>query len=203
MKRINWKYFFVTAFITLLPVLLGVALWDRLPDSIAIHFNIHNQPDNFASKPFAVFGLPLLMVVLHLVYCLGADTAMAKQGAPKKFGHVMKWIIPIMSVVLQVAILGYSLGWNFEIHRVASLVAGGLLIVVGNYLPKFDKVKNFNVTPEKARKINRFIGFTTVILGLLFIIGAFFPPTITVVCLLLMIPYTILCLVYPLYVARK
>ena len=143
------------------------------------------------------------MLVFQFIYWLIADIALKKQGAPKKFGTVMKWIIPIMSVVLQIVTLGYSLGWNFEIHRFATLIAGGLFIATGNYLPKFDKVKNFNVSPEKARKINRFIGFATVILGLVFIIGAFFPPTVTVVCLFLLIPYTVITLVYAIRMARK
>ncbi len=203
MKFMKWKFFFITSFVTLLPILLGVALWDSLPDSIAIHFNIHNQPDNFASKPFAVFGLPLLMVVLQFFCCFINDINAHHHGDRIKFERVTKWIIPVMSMILQPVTLGYSLGWDFEVHRVAALLVGGILIVVGNYLPKFDQVKNFDVTTEKAKKINRFIGFETVIMGLLFIIGAFFPPTVTVFCLILMIPYAIIAVLYSLRVARK
>lgn len=203
MKFMKWKFFFITSFVTLLPILLGVALWDSLPDSIAIHFNIHNQPDNFASKPFAVFGLPLLMVVLQFFCCFINDINAHHHGDRIKFERVTKWIIPVMSMILQPVTLGYSLGWDFEVHRVAALLVGGILIVIGNYLPKFDQVKNFDVNTEKAKRINRFIGFETVIMGLLFIIAAFFPPTVTVYCLILMIPYAIIAVLYSLRVARK
>jgi len=33
-----------------------------------------------------------------------------------------------------------------------------VLLVIRNYLPKFDYIKNYDVEVEKARKINRFIG---------------------------------------------
>ena len=63
MKFFKWKIFALTSGVCLLPILLGVALWSKLPDSIAIHFDMNNNPDNFASKGFVVFMLPLLMVM--------------------------------------------------------------------------------------------------------------------------------------------
>ena len=65
MKFVKWKTLIVTCVVCLLPILLGVALWNELPESIAIHFDINNNPDNFAPKGFVVFGLPFLMVALH------------------------------------------------------------------------------------------------------------------------------------------
>ena len=67
MKFMKWKIFMLTALVCLLPILLGVALWEKLPQNIAIHFNFNNQPDNFAPKGFAVFGLPALMVLLQII----------------------------------------------------------------------------------------------------------------------------------------
>ncbi|MBO5727943.1 MAG: DUF1648 domain-containing protein, partial [Oscillospiraceae bacterium] len=40
MKQIKWKSMVITCGICLLSILLGVALWERLPDTMAIHFNI-------------------------------------------------------------------------------------------------------------------------------------------------------------------
>ena len=45
---------------------------------------------------------------------------------------------------------------------------------------------------DKARKINRFIGFEMVIMGILFIISAFLKPVATLVCIILLIPYAII-----------
>ncbi len=203
MKFFKWKIFLITSVVCLLPILLGIALWDALPNTIAIHFDIYNNPDNFASKEFTVFGLPLLMVLLQAFCCFINDINAYKNGERIKFSRVTKWIIPAMSVVLQIVTLGYSLGWNIDIRKVAVLIVGLLLIVIGNYLPKFDYIKNYDLDTEKTRKINRFIGFETVIMGALFLISIFLPPISSVICLLLLIPYAILGAIYGIKVGRK
>lgn len=203
MKFIKWKSLIITSVICLLPILLGIALWDSLPDSMAIHFNINNQPDNFAPKGFVVFGLPILMMLLQIFCCFINDINAHKHGERIKFERITKWIIPVMTVVLQVITLGYGLGWDIDIRKAASLIAGVILITTGNYLPKFDYIKNYDIDTEKARKINRFIGFETVIMGLLFIISMFLPPISTIVCLFMMIPYAIISVIYGISVGKK
>lgn len=203
MKFIKWKILILTCFICLSPILLGVVLWDSLPDTMAIHFDIYNTPDNFASKGFVVFLLPVLMMLLQCFCCFVNDINAFRHGERKKFEMATKWIIPVMTIVLQIVTLGYGLGWNFDIRKVAILLVGAVLLVIGNYLPKFDYIKNYDVDAQKTRKINRFIGFETVIMGILGIITIFFPPVATVVWLILFIPYVILSIVYGIKVGRK
>lgn len=203
MKFFKWRIFTITSVVCLLPILLGILLWDRLPDVMAIHFNIYGEPDNFASKGFVVFGLPLLMVALQLVCCVISDINAHKYGDRKKFVTVMKWIIPCLTVVLQIVTLGYGLGWDLDIRKVVSLIIGVMFLVIGNYLPKFDRVKNYDLDTEKARKINRFIGYETVIMGLLFLISIFLPPVASIICLVLLIPYAIIAIIYSIKTARK
>ena len=203
MKFVKWKILVVTCVVCLLPILLGVALWNELPESIAIHFDINNNPDNFAPKAFAVFGMPMLMVVLQVICCIINDVNAYKHGERKKFTAVTKSIVPFMSVVLQTLTLGYALGWNIDIRKFVCVIVGVILVVIGNYLPKLDYVKNADVDTEKARKINRFLGFETVVMGLLMIVSIFFPPVASVVCLVLLIPYVIIGVVYGIVVGRK
>ena len=203
MKFMKWRILIITGIVCLLPVLLGISLWNKLPDTMAIHFDINNNPDNFASKEFVVFGLPFIMVLLQFFCCFVNDINAYKHGSRKKFENVTKWIIPSMTVILQIITLGVGLGRNVDVRKVAALIVGVIFLVIGNYLPKFDYIKNYNLEVEKARKINRFIGFETVVLGILFIISIFFPPIATVVCLMLMIPYVIISVVYGINIGRK
>lgn len=203
MKFMKWKTLIITCVVCLLPILLGLALWDKLPDTMAIHFDINNQPDNFASKSFVVFGLPVLMMLLQIFCCFINDINAYRHGERKKFELATKWIIPIMTVVLQILTLGYGLGWKLDIRKAAALIVGVIFLVVGNYLPKFNYIKNYDTDTDKARKINRFIGFLSVIMGMLFLISIFLPPTSTVVCLFLMIPYAAIGVVYGIKVGRK
>ena len=203
MKFFKWRIFIVTGVVCLLPILLGILLWENLPDMIAIHFNIYGEPDNFASKGFVVFGLPLLMVLLQAFCCFVNDLNSHKHGERKKFETVTKWIIPCMTVILQIITLGYGLGWNLDIRKAVSLIVGVIFVVTGNYLPKFDRVKNYDVDTDKARKINRFIGYESVVMGILFFISIFLPPIASVVCLVLLIPYAIIAVIYGIIEGKK
>ena len=203
MKFFKWKFFAITSIICLLPILLGILIWDRLPDTMAIHFNVYGVADNFASKGFVVFGLPILMVALQTICCLINDINSYKHGDRKKFVTVTKWIIPCLTVVLQIITLGYGLGWSVDIRKIVSLIVGVMFLVIGNYLPKFDRIKNYDIDTEKARKINRFIGYETVVMGVLFLISIFLPPVSVVVCLFMLIPYAIISVVYGIIHGRK
>ncbi len=202
MKFIKWKTLIISCTVCLLPILLGIALWNELPASIAIHFNMYNEPDNFAPKGFAVFGLPLLMMAMQIFCCLITDINAERHGESKKLERATKWIIPVMTVILQIITLGFALGWNIDIRKVAVLLVGILFLVTGNYLPKLNYIKNYNIDAEKARKINRFTGFTTVIMGILMLITIFMPPTTSIVCLILLIPYTIINIIYGIKIGR-
>ncbi len=202
MKFIKWKSLLATCAVCLLPILLGLALWDKLPSAMAIHFDINNNPDNFASKGFVVFILPLLMVLLQAFCCFVNDINAAKHSERKKFERATKWIIPVMTVILQAVTLGYALGWNLDIRRIAAFIVGGIFLVTGNYLPKLDYVKNYDVDTEKARRINRFIGFETVVMGILYLISIFLPPLATVVCLFLLVPYVIISVIVGIKIGR-
>ena len=203
MKLIKWKILLMTCAVCLVPIIFGVVLWNSLPETMAIHFDVNNNPDGFASKGFVVFGLPLLMVLLQVICCVINDVNAHKHGDRPKFETATKWIIPAMTVILQAVTLAYGMGCEADIRRVAAIIVGAVLIIIGNYLPKLDYVKNIDVDTEKARKINRFIGFETVVMGLLFVLSTFFPPVSTVICLILLIPYAIIGVVYGIVVAKR
>ena len=57
----------ISTMITLLPMILGGILWDKLPETMATHWGPSGEADGFSSKTFAVFGLPIIFAVLHFV----------------------------------------------------------------------------------------------------------------------------------------
>lgn len=203
MKFFKWKTFALTGIVCLIPILFGLSMWGNLPDTVAIHFDIYGKPDNFASKGFVVFGMPALMLLLQAICCVINDMNAKRFGERKKFEMATKWIVPVLSVVLQLITLGYALGWNLDIRKAVAVLVGGIFLVIGNYLPKFDRVKNMNADTEQAKKINRFIGYETVVMGLLFVISIFLPPQASVACIFLLVPYAIIAIAYGIIVTRK
>ncbi len=201
MKFMKWKILIITLAVCLAAILPGIALWHKLPDTMAIHFDINGQPDNFASKAFCVFGIPCLMALLQTICCIINDINAKKHGDRKKLETATKWIIPVMTVILQLATLSYSLGFDIDIRVVAAFIVGCVFIVTGNYLPK--SVKLDTEDADKVRKINRFIAYESITMGLLFIASIFLPPVFTVVCLFLLIPYIIVAVIYGICVGKK
>lgn len=188
MKRIKLKPLIISCIICLLPILLGVSLYDKLPDSMAVHFNFHNIPDNMAPKAFAVFAMPCLMALLQIFCCVVHDINAAKKGINKKFEIVIKSIVPFISVLVYAAIIAYSLGAALDMRKIAMFMVGFIFIAMGNYMPKFTS----NAARAKSKKFLRIIGYESVILGLLFIITIFLPAEFSVGALILLIPCTVI-----------
>lgn len=203
MKKVKWKILIITSAVCLLPVLLGVIFWNDLPDLMAVHFNFNNEPDNFAKKPFAVFGLPFIMVLMQIFCCIVNDINSSKYGENKKFDKIAKWIIPVMSIILETAIIFVGLGKNVDIRIVAAVIVGITFIALGHSMAELNYIKNYKVEPEKARKINKFVGRTMVVMGILMLITIFLPPIATVIWLILLAPYTLVCAVYGIKSAKE
>ena len=203
MKFIKWKILVITSVVCLLPIIMGIAVWDKLPDTMAIHFNVNNVADNFAPKPFVLLGLPAIMVLLQIFCCVVNDVNSHKRGQSVKFEMVSKWIIPVMTVVVQITTIGYSLGWNLDIRRIVTLLVGIIFIALGICIPKLDYVKNMKLSAQKAKKINKFIGISMVIMGVLSLVSILLPPIFAIVWLFLVIICSILCMVYAKIVGSK
>ena len=201
MKFMKWRILIITIAVCLAAILPGIALWNKLPDTMAIHFDINGQPDNFASKAFCVFGIPCLMALLQIICCIINDINAKKHGDRKKLETATKWIIPVMTVILQLATLSYGLGFDIDIRIVAAFIVGCIFIVIGNYLPKFGSLNTEDA--DKVRKINRFIAYESIAMGLLFLASIFLPPVFTLVCLFLLIPYVAVAVIYGICVGKK
>mgnify|MGYP003308702311 CR=1 FL=1 len=125
MKIIKWKTLIITGIVCLLPIFLGLLLWDKLPETMAIHFDINNKPDNFAPKGFVVFGIPVLMLLLQVICCVINDVNAYKYGDRVKFEMATKWIIPVWFGIVAlkeplsdgVPLSGVSVAVAVEINR--------------------------------------------------------------------------------------
>ncbi len=136
MLKQNKRTLILTSIVTILPILAGLYLWDRLPDVMAIHFGTTSEADGYSSKAFAVFGLPLILLGVEWLSAVVTSRDPRKQNiSPKMFTFVL-WISPIVSLVIMAALYSYNLGHRADFALIAGLLLGVLFIVIGNYLPK-------------------------------------------------------------------
>ena len=195
----------LTSAIILLQMLVGVLLWDRLPDPMATHFNFQGEPDGFTSKPFAVFGMPLLLLGLHFM-CLMLSCAsnIQMQNISSKVKSLMLLIIPAVSLLVTVLCYGYALGAPFAINRIVWVFVGVLFALVGNYLPKLRRSNTTGIRlpwtladEEIWSRTHRFAAPVWVVCGLLMIVcgligsGPMIPIATIVVVIGLPIAYSL------------
>lgn len=179
MKKINWNFLIFTCMICLMPICLGLYFYEELPETMAIHFNIENQADNFASKNFTLFGLPIIMVLLQVFCCIISDINENKKGNPPKIIKIVKWIIPIVTVIVYVLTVLVGVGKEVDIGKIISIFLALMFIVIGNYMPKMsyeDAKGNINPLPTNEnifKQMIRLLGYSFVIGGIA-IIGAIF-----------------------------
>ena len=136
MLKANKKTLIIASIVTILPILIGLLVWDRLPDVMATHFGMDNEANGWSSKAFAVFGLPLFLLAMEWIAAVVTSQDPRRQNISPKMFTLVLWIIPMVSVVCGAAIYTYNLGMKVDISFFAMLFTGLLFIVIGNYLPK-------------------------------------------------------------------
>ena len=126
----------VTSVLALAPMIVGLVLWDKLPESIPTHFGINNEPDGFSSKPFAVFGLPLFLLAVHLVCIFATKLDPKHNNISDKVFNLVLYIITAVSLLMCTMIYPVALGKEIKVGQITMLFMGLIFIIIGNYLPK-------------------------------------------------------------------
>ena len=207
----NKKYWLITSAITLVPILLGLILWNRLPDQLPTHFGVDGAADGWSGKGFAVFGLPLMMLGFHIVIFFATRLDKQNRGHNEKVMNLVGLIFPVMSIVNSVIIYAQAMELELNLSMLLFPMLGLLFIAVGNWLPKIKqnstlgiKIKWTLYNEENWNKTHRFAGFVWVIGGVLFCLMGFVPEK----SLLFLLPLQVLLLavvptVYSWNLARK
>ena len=178
----NKKYWLITSALTLLPILMGLLLWNRLPDRIPTHFGIDGAADGWSGKGFAVFGLPLMMLTFHIVIYLLTRLDKQNRGHNEKVLNLVGLIFPAMSIVMCLFVYSRAVDMELNIGSLMFPLLGLFFIAVGNWLPKIKqnttlgiKLKWTLYNEENWNKTHRFAGFIWVIGGIMFCLMGFVP----------------------------
>lgn len=136
MIKRNKGIILLTSLIILLPLLVGLLLWDVLPDSMATHWNASGEVDGWGSKVFVVFFLPLFLLGTHW-FCIIVTAADPKsKDIDKKPLMLVLWICPFMSLLICSLVYAISLGVPLSVEILMPLLLGAMFLIIGNYLPK-------------------------------------------------------------------
>lgn len=196
----------ITSIITLLPMLVGLILWNKLPDTIATHWGADNQANGWSSKEMVVFGMPALLTFFHLI-AVGVTMADPKRkNISKKMMNIVFWIVPVVSWVVLASVYATALGISVNIGLIGNILVGILFIVIGYFMPKSGQSYTVGIKlpwtlndEENWNRTNRVSGYLFMICGIVFIVNAFFlsiVPMIISVLMLLIIPMIYSYIIY-------
>ena len=181
MIKKNLKTLIVTSILIVLPVLAGIILWDRLPEQMATHWNAAGDIDGWTSKPFTVFGLPLILLAAQWLCVLGTLADPKKENHPTKILHLVLWIIPVLSLVLGTITYATALGKAVRVEVIMPILIGLILAIIGNYMPKCKQNYTIGIkipwtlnSEENWNRTHRFAGWLWTFSGIVVMLTGFF-----------------------------
>ena len=136
MKSKLSKLTVITTLIALLPVILGIVLYDSLPDTVATHWGINNEPNGWSPKWVACFGIPVFMAAINIVMGTVTENTDKMNNTSPVVLNISRWIIPVLSLVMVPMTLYSALGVQIDIGKLVCTLLGVLFAVIGNYMPK-------------------------------------------------------------------
>ncbi len=196
-KKLLWP-----AVIGLLPILMGLAVYSKLPEKMPIHWGLDGEPNGYATRLAGILILPLIMVVVNVIVQFSLETAPKTNLKLKK---LMLWLLPILSVIFQSLTLSEALGYHLDIALITMVTVGIIFILLGNYIPKTsqNRVAGFRFpmtlsNPDNWQKTNRLGGMMLVISGIIMILGGVISTWYPIVAVLTFIVILFLIILVPL-----
>lgn len=171
------KRIVLSSLVCVLPLLVSALLYGQLPDPMPVHWNSVGEANGFVAKSIGAWGLPLLMLAIHLVVAVKTENSSANRCLSPLTSSLCFWAVPLLSVVLVPVSLLKAAGYALNIAAAVLSVVGVLLIAAGNYLPKNRpnsiagyKLPWTRTDPDNWNKTHRFAGAVWVICGFVFLI---------------------------------
>src|SRR5512133_3118587 len=134
----------VVSIMIVLATLVGVALWDRLPDPMASHWDANDQVNGYVSKFWGVFLMPLLTSGLVLLFLVIPHIDPLKANIAKfqeAFNRFILLFVGFMEYIYFLTLL-WNLGYTGFNMSEAVLPALGVLFFFVGYLMRKSK-RNF------------------------------------------------------------
>ena len=198
MIRKHKKTLILSSLLTLLPMLVGLLLRNRLPDTFATHWGFDGQPDGWSSATTAIFMMPLIMLAAYWVCVFFTSKDKSNQDRNEKVQVLVFWIIPILSNLCCGLMYALALGVDLSITNIMFAFMGLVFALIGNYMPKckmnstigikvywtYTSEENWNATHRLAGKIWFIGGLLMLFIALLpakYVIGVFLAVTVVMV----------------------
>lgn len=180
MLKKNLKTLIVTSIVTLLPILVGLLLWDKLPEQMPFHWGPSGEVDGWTSKQMAVLLMPFILVAIEWFCAWAANLDPKANNIANKSLKLILWFIPVLSIFINGIVYLSALGHDVSVEVIMPAFMGVIFMIIGNYLPKCKQSYTLGIKlpwtlhdEENWNRTHRFAGKLWFIGGLLMICTSF------------------------------
>ena len=196
----------ISAIITLLPMIFGFIVWDRLPENIATSFGWNGEITGYSSKMFAVVGLPVMLTFVNLICIIATNADPRRKNINNKVFSVVIGIVPVCSLLCGICIYANALGYKISVESIMPVFMGVLFFVLGFILPKCKQNYTIGIKlpwtlhdEENWNKTHKLAGKLWIYGGIIMIVSGLFNLTfifVTIIFALVIIPTVYSFLIY-------
>ena len=183
--KIKWgKFDLIGLIIILIPIVMTIILYNKLPDQLAVHFGTNGKADGYQGKFTFLLTSALFLIFIPLLL------KVTRYMDPKKKNYdkfestfdMFRLIFTTFLSVMYITLLFYNLGYAVNIQMIVLIGIGFLFMFLGNNMSKI----RFNYTmgirtpwtlanEEVWRRTHRLAGPLWLVGGIIVIIIAFLP----------------------------
>ncbi|MDF2656757.1 MAG: putative integral rane protein [Bacillota bacterium] len=134
--KFNLKKEWPLLILLVIPVIAAVFLYPHMPDQVPIHWNINGEVDNYGSRLFGTFFLPILNLFLYAMFLI-MPTFDPKRVNYSKFEssyNVIRYSIHLLFLFLFVVTAAAALGYDVNIGKWVPAGICIMFIIFGNIM---------------------------------------------------------------------
>jgi Predicted integral membrane protein len=166
-----------------LPFIGAILLYPHLPQQVPIHWDIHGNVDNYGSKFFGTFFLPLLNVLMYVLFIIlpKIDPKRANYNKFNSSYQIIRYTLHLFFLLMFAVTAAASLGYPIPIGKWIPAGVSVLFIVMGNFMGRIRhnyfvgfKLPWTLANEDVWRKTHQFGGKLMVIGGAAALLGVIF-----------------------------
>lgn len=166
----NKSSLFLTSFVCIIPLFVGLILLSRLPAQIPVQWGSNGEVSTYAPKWFAIAGLPVFFLFMNLFLYTKAEKSDLSSQYPESMKLFLKWSMPMLAVVCTAVSYASALGNSMIMAGTASFI-GAAIVILGSYFHRLNNAPAvrliFSVSDEKAAEIFSLCGNIFMVVGII------------------------------------
>lgn len=159
--------------------IISIIVFKDLPDQMAMHFSSGGVADNWISKPFGAFLMPLLALLIPWTIFLSIKLEKNdnKRRRAEAINTPIAAMLSIMLFAVHSFIIAFNLGYKIHVGSFVTILVGILFILIGNLAPRIPQgtMQWPKLSDDNHRKASRFQGRAMMVSGFAFLLLAFLP----------------------------